>query len=109
MPQTATKATRRISPILLLLAALCFLLALRGRVVQQLGAAGFDGSLPGGSGGATASCLSTISNTDLYSYSGLNLATGSAPSTATIPSAVRRPRAAPPAPARHRLSGCSPC
>ncbi|HSP65154.1 MAG TPA: hypothetical protein VLO10_03090 [Candidatus Deferrimicrobium sp.] len=43
-------------------------------------------SLPGGSGGSTASCLATISNTDLYSYSGLNLATGSAPSTATVPS-----------------------
>jgi hypothetical protein len=85
MPPTVTKATRGVSPILLVLAALCFLLPFVGVSCNSSALQGLAGSLPSGSGGQTASCLSTISNTDLYSYSGLNLATGSAPSSATIP------------------------
>jgi hypothetical protein len=87
MPETVTKATRGASPILLVLAALCFLLPFVGVSCNSTALQGLAGSLPSGTTGSgqTSSCLSTISNTDLYSYSGLNLATGSAPSTATIP------------------------
>jgi hypothetical protein len=86
MPGTVQKASRSVSPILLVLAALCFLLpfigvSCSGSPAQALG------SLPGvpNPDAQTSSCLSAISNTDLYTYSGLNLATGSAPSTASIP------------------------
>ncbi|MDQ6856593.1 MAG: hypothetical protein M3Z57_05915 [Candidatus Dormibacteraeota bacterium] len=87
MPQTVTKATRSASPILLVLAVLCFLLPFVGVSCNSAGLQGLAGSLPGGtSGSGQSACLSAISNTDLYSYSGVNLATGSAPSTANIPS-----------------------
>jgi hypothetical protein len=87
MPPSADKAARGASPVLLVLAALCFLLPFVGVSCNGSALQGLASSLPGASDGAQASaCLSTISNTDLYTYSGLNLATGSAPSTVTIPS-----------------------
>lgn len=87
MPDTVQKASRGASPILLVLAALCFLLPFVGVSCNSSSLQGLAGSLPGGSASNTqsAACLSAISNTDLYTYSGVNLATGSAPSTATLP------------------------
>lgn len=84
---TITRATRGISPILLVLAALCFLLPFIGVSCNSSALQGLATSLPGGSatGAQTSNCLSAISNTDLYTYSGLNLAAGSAPSTGTVP------------------------
>jgi hypothetical protein len=86
MPDTLQKASRSVSPVLLALAALCFLLPFIGVSCSSSSLQAL-GSLPGGSNqdAQTSNCLSAISNTDLYSYSGLNLATGSAPSTASIP------------------------
>jgi hypothetical protein len=87
MPDTVTKATRGASPVLLVLAALCFLLPFVGVSCNSSELQGLAGALPGGtgSGAQSSACLAAIANTDLYSYSGLNLATGSAPSTATVP------------------------
>ena len=87
MPDTVQKASRGASPVLLVLAALCFLLPFVGVSCNSSGLQGLAGALPGGSSGSAQSsaCLAAISNTDLYTYSGLNLATGSAPSTAALP------------------------
>ncbi len=87
MPTSVERASRGASPIVLVLAALCFLLPFVGVSCDSSAIQGVAGSVPLGAAGgaATSACLSAISNTDLYSYSGLNLTTGSAPSTAGIP------------------------
>jgi hypothetical protein len=87
MPATVQRASRGASPIVLVLAALCFLLPFVGVSCNSSALQGVAGSVPGGSigGPETSACLSAISNSDLYTYSGLNLVTGSAPSTAGIP------------------------
>ena len=82
-----TKATRGASPILLVLAALCFLLPFVGVSCNTAAAQGALGpaiSQFGGSSGQSAQanqCLQALTNRDLASYSGINLAFGSNPST----------------------------
>ena len=82
-----TKATRGASPILLVLAALCFLLPFVGVSCNTSAAQGALGpalTQLGGSSGQSAQanqCLQALTNRDLASYSGLNLAFGGNPST----------------------------
>jgi hypothetical protein len=88
---TVETSARAVSPVLLALAALCFLLpfvgvscnttaaeAALGSAFSQAG-----GSAGSGNAGAATSCLEALSGHDLASYSGLNLLTGSNPSVAT--------------------------
>ncbi|MEO8898866.1 MAG: hypothetical protein ABI352_08820 [Candidatus Dormibacter sp.] len=86
MPRDIDKATRGASPILLVLAALCFLLPFIGVSCNTSAASAAIGSLGsiGGSAnssGATvsAACLNALNGHDFYNYSGLNLVTGSEP------------------------------
>jgi hypothetical protein len=85
------RSARGASPVLLVLAALCFLLpfvgvscntaaaeAALGSAFSQAG-----GSAGSSSAGAATSCLDALSGHDLATYSGLNLLTGSNPSVAT--------------------------
>jgi hypothetical protein len=88
---TVERSARGASPVLLVLAALCFLLpfvgvscntaaaeaALGGAFSQAGGSAG------SGNAGAATSCLEALTGHDLATYSGLNLLTGSNPSVAT--------------------------
>jgi hypothetical protein len=82
-----TKATRGASPILLVLAALCFLLPFVGVSCNTAAAQGALGpalTQLGGSGSQSAQaneCLQALTNRDLASYSGVNLAFGGNPST----------------------------
>ena len=82
-----TKATRGASPILLVLAALCFLLPFVGVSCNTAAAQGALGpalTQLGGSSGQSAQatqCLQALTNRDLASYSGVNLAFGGNPST----------------------------
>lgn len=84
---TAQRATRGASPLLLLLAALCFLLpfvgvscnssaarSALGPALQSLGGSGADAA-------KAQQCLDALSDRDLATYSGVNLAFGGAPST----------------------------
>jgi hypothetical protein len=86
MPREIDKATRGASPILLVLAALCFLLPFIGVSCNTSAASAALGSLGsiGGSGNnsgaaVSAACLNALNGHDFYNYSGLNLATGSEP------------------------------
>jgi hypothetical protein len=92
MPRAALqKVTRGVSPILLVLAALCFLLpfvgvscntgagqAALGGAINSFGGASGSGS---GSSQAATDCLNALNGKDLATYSGVNLLTGSDPST----------------------------
>ncbi|HEY8756399.1 MAG TPA: hypothetical protein VIN65_08650 [Candidatus Dormibacteraeota bacterium] len=91
MPTTAEKTTRGVSPILLVLAALCFLLpfvgvscntaaggAALGSALSQAGGSGNSGN-----SAALTSCLQALNGRDLVTYSGVDLLTGGTPSTAT--------------------------
>ena len=81
------KVTRGASPILLVLAALCFLLPFVGVSCNTAAAQGALGpaiqSLGGSSGQSdqATKCLQALSNRDLATYSGANLAFGGSPST----------------------------
>ncbi|MBJ7609924.1 MAG: hypothetical protein JF887_10925 [Candidatus Dormibacteraeota bacterium] len=84
------RLTRGASPILLLLAALCFLLPFVGvscNTAAAGAAIGSVGSIGGSSGsnnaGASAACLQALNGRDLFAYSGVNLITGSNPSVDT--------------------------
>lgn len=91
MPETVQKASRGASPILLVLAALCFLLPFVGvscntsaggaALGSALSAAG--GSSSGGTAAAATACLQSLNGKDLATYSGVNLLTGGNPSTST--------------------------
>jgi hypothetical protein len=91
MPTTAQRSVRGVSPILLVLAALCFLLpfvgvscntsaggAALGSALSQAGGAGNSGNAA-----AVTSCLQGLSGRDLVTYSGVNLLTGSTPAATT--------------------------
>ena len=91
MPATAERSARGVSPILLVLAALCFLLpfvgvscntaaggAALGSALSQAGGAGNSGNAA-----AVTSCLQGLSGRDLVTYSGVNLLTGGNPTTTT--------------------------
>jgi hypothetical protein len=91
MPTTAQRSVRGVSPILLVLAALCFLLpfvgvscntsaggAALGSALSQAGGAGNSGNAA-----AVTSCLQGLSGRDLVTYSGVNLLTGGTPAAAT--------------------------
>ncbi len=117
MPRDIGKATRGASPILLVLAALCFLLPFVGVSCNTSAASAALGSLGsiGGSGSSSgaavsAACLQALNGHDFYNYSGLNMVTGSEPtaqvdipgcpttssSTPTSPLAVSPSAQAPP-------------
>jgi len=91
MSATAERSARGASPILLVLAALCFLLPFVGVSCNTAaGSAALGGALSqaGGSGlsGDSATitrCVQALSGRDLATYSGINLLTGSDPTTAT--------------------------
>jgi hypothetical protein len=90
MPETTvTRSARGISPVLLVLAALCFLLPFVGVSCNTAaGGAALQGALSqlGGSSStstAAASCLHALNGKDLVTYTGVNLLTGGKPSTAT--------------------------
>jgi hypothetical protein len=91
MPDSATtsaaRATRGLSPVLLVLAALCFLLPFVGVSCNASALDGLVNSVPAANASQANECLTAVSHTDLYSYSGVNLVTGSAPSSATVPAA----------------------
>jgi hypothetical protein len=91
MPTTAERSVRGVSPILLVLAALCFLLpfvgvscntsaggAALGSALSQAGGAGNSGNAA-----AVTTCLQGLSGRDLVTYSGVNLLTGGTPTAAT--------------------------
>jgi hypothetical protein len=90
MPNNLDKATRGVSPILLVLAALCFLLPFVGvscntsagtAALGSLGSVGASGNNSGAA--ASAACLQALNGRDLYTYTGLNMVTGSDPSVQT--------------------------
>jgi hypothetical protein len=88
MPETTVqKAARGVSPVLLVLAALCFLLPFAGVSCNtSAGSAAITGALSqlgasGSSANAAASCLQGLNGKDLLSYSGVNMLTGGNPST----------------------------
>jgi hypothetical protein len=90
MPSRVDKATRGASPILLVLAALCFLLPFVGvscntaagsAALGSLGSVGASGN--SGAAAASAACLQALSGRDLYTYTGLNMVTGSDPTLQT--------------------------
>ena len=91
MSATAERSARGASPILLVLAALCFLLPFVGVSCNTAaGSAALGGALSqaGGSGlsgnsDAITRCVQALSGRDLATYTGLNLLTGSDPTTAT--------------------------
>ena len=117
MPKDVDRATRGASPILLVLAALCFLLPFIGVSCNTSAASAAIGSL-GSIGGSTnssaaavsAACLQALNGYDFYNYSGLSMVTGSEPtaqvnvpgcpttssSTPTSPLAVSPSAQAPP-------------
>ena len=66
MPGTVETSSRRASPVLLVLAALCFLLPFIGVSCASSSQSGL-GPFPGGAPGAAqvSSCLSALVNTDL--------------------------------------------
>jgi hypothetical protein len=91
MPTTVEKSARGVSPILLVLAALCFLLpfvgvscntaaggAALGSALSQAGGLGNSGNAA-----AVTSCLQGLNGHDLVTYSGVNLLTGGTPTTVT--------------------------
>jgi hypothetical protein len=86
---TVERSARAASPILLVLAALCFLLPFVGvscntaAAEAELGSAFSQVGGSTGNAGAATSCLQALSGRDLASYSGLNLLTGSSPTIAT--------------------------
>jgi hypothetical protein len=90
-PVIVERSARAASPILLVLAALCFLLPFIGvscntaAAETALGGAlsQANGSPGSGNAGLATSCLQALSGHDLATYSGLNLLTGSNPSIAT--------------------------
>jgi hypothetical protein len=109
MSATAERSARGASPILLVLAALCFLLPfvgvscntaagspLVGGVLSQAGGSGLSGAPAAGT--ITRCVVQALSGRDLATYSGINLLTGSDPTTATEPSgctsSTSTPRAA---------------
>jgi hypothetical protein len=117
MPKDVDKASRGASPILLVLAALCFLLPFIGVSCNTSAASAALGSLGsiGGSGNSSgaavsAACLQALNGHDFYTYSGLSMVTGSEPtaqvnvpgcpttssSTPTSPLAVSPSAQAPP-------------
>lgn len=81
------KVTRGASPILLVLAALCFLLPFVGVSCNTAAAQGALGPAIQSLGGSSSQsdqatqCLQALSNRDLATYSGTNLAFGGTPST----------------------------
>lgn len=83
---TVQKAARGVSPALLVLAALCFLLPFAGVSCNtSAGSAAISGALSqlgasGSSASAAASCLQGLNGKDLLSYSGVNMVTGGNPS-----------------------------
>jgi hypothetical protein len=86
MPRDVDKATRGASPMLLVLAALCFLLPFVGVSCNTSAASAALGSLGsiGGSGNSSgaavsAACLQALNGHDFYNYSGLSMVTGSEP------------------------------
>lgn len=91
MPATVQKASRGASPILLILAALCFLLPFVGvscntaaggaALGSALSAAGGSGN--SGNAAAANTCLQALNGKDLATYSGVNLLTGGNPTTST--------------------------
>lgn len=90
MPNAVQRATRGASPILLVLAALCFLLPFMGvscntsagsAALGSLGSVGASGDSSGAA--ASAACLQALNGRDLYVYSGLNMVTGSDPTAQT--------------------------
>lgn len=91
MPATAERSARGVSPILLVLAALCFLLPFAGVSCNTaaggaaLGSALSQavGSGNAGNSAAAMSCLQALNGRDLVTYSGLNMLTGGTPATAT--------------------------
>ncbi|HEX4579128.1 MAG TPA: hypothetical protein VH498_03910 [Candidatus Dormibacteraeota bacterium] len=90
MSNNADRTARRLSPLLLVLAALCFLLPFIGVSCNTaagsaaLGSLGSIGASGDSSGAAqSAACLRALDGRDLYTYSGLNLATGSDPTAQT--------------------------
>jgi hypothetical protein len=88
MPDNVMKASRGASPILLVLAALCFLLPFVGvscNTAAGGAALGSALSAAGGSGSAAAAntCLQSLNGKDLATYSGVNLLTGGNPATST--------------------------
>ncbi|MGH7721399.1 MAG: hypothetical protein ACRENL_01010 [Candidatus Dormibacteria bacterium] len=91
MPATVQRSARGLSPILLVLAALCFLLpfvgvscnttageAALGSALAQAGGAGNSGNAA-----AASSCLRALSGRDLATYSGADLVGGGNPTIDT--------------------------
>jgi hypothetical protein len=91
MPATIEKTTRGISPILLVLAALCFLLPFAAVSCNTSAAGGALGSGLSQLGGANSNtspqetaCLNDLSNgKDFVTYTGVNLVAGSNPAIAS--------------------------
>ena len=91
MSANAERAARGASPIVLLLAALCFLLPFVGVSCNtSAGSAALGGALsqagPAGLAGNSATvtqCVQALVGRDLATYSGINMLTGSDPSTIT--------------------------
>jgi hypothetical protein len=90
MSNAVERSTRGASPILLVLAALCFLLPFMGvscntsagsAALGSLGSVGASGDSSGAA--ASAACLQALNGRDLYVYSGLNMVTGSDPTAQT--------------------------
>ena len=93
MRSLVQRLSRGLSPVFLVLAALCFLLPFVGVSCNSSAASGalnsaasaFGGSSGSGSGAADtgSQCLNAINGKDLVTYSGINLLSGSDPSTVT--------------------------
>jgi hypothetical protein len=91
MSAIAERSARGASPILLLLAALCFLLPFVGVSCNtSAGSAALSGALSqagpaglSGNSGTVTRCVQALVGRDLATYSGVNLLTGSDPSTVT--------------------------
>lgn len=91
MSANAERTARGASPVLLILAALCFLLPFVGVSCNtSAGGAALSGALsqagPGAVGGDSATvtrCVQALVGRDLVTYSGLNMLAGSDPSTVT--------------------------
>jgi hypothetical protein len=87
MRNNVDRTARRASPILLVLAVLCFLLPFIGVSCNTSAGSAVLGSLGASAdtsnAAASAACLKALNGHDLYVYNGLNLVTGSDPTVQT--------------------------
>jgi hypothetical protein len=85
--QVLDRSSKALSPVLFVAAALCFLLPFAGVSCNTTTARGVINSFGSSSGGAqlaqTNACLDALNSFNLATYTGLNLALGTAPSTAS--------------------------